>query len=97
MELTSDDVRRVAELARIELTEDETRALVKDLNEILRFVNSLQQVDTEGVEPAYHVVPLENVMREDRVAPSLPVDEALADAPERSGDYFRVPRILEVD
>ncbi|NLU42296.1 MAG: Asp-tRNA(Asn)/Glu-tRNA(Gln) amidotransferase subunit GatC [Firmicutes bacterium] len=97
MELTPDDVKRVAELARIELTEDETRAFVKDLNDILRYVNRLQQVDTEGVEPAYHVVPLENVMRVDCVTPSLPVDEALDGTTGRSGDYFKVPRILDVD
>lgn len=97
MQLTSDDVRRVAELARIELTEEETRAFVKDLNEILRFVNGLQQLDTDGVEPAYQVVPLENVMREDCVTSSLSVDEALSNVPGRSGDYFKVPRILDVD
>jgi aspartyl-tRNA(Asn)/glutamyl-tRNA(Gln) amidotransferase subunit C len=97
MELTPDDVRRVAELARIQLTEDETRAFVRDLNDILKFVNGLQQVDTEGVEPTYHAVARENVMREDCVEPSLSTDEALSNAPDRSGDYFRVPRILEVD
>lgn len=97
MGLTLDDVRRLAELARLELTEDEMRALVKELNGILRYADRLQQLDTNGVEPTLHAVPLENVLREDCVRPSLPVDETLSNAPDRSGDYFRVPRVLETD
>lgn len=97
MRLTLDDIRHVARLARLSLTEDELRSFENDLNSILRYVEQLQQVDTEGVEPTSHAVRLENVMREDQVEPSLPVDEALANAPDRSDDYFRVPRVLEIE
>jgi aspartyl-tRNA(Asn)/glutamyl-tRNA(Gln) amidotransferase subunit C len=95
--LTLDDIRHVARLARLSLTEDELKSFESDLNNILRYVEQLREVDTEGVEPTSHAVRLENVMREDRVEPSLPVDEALANAPDRSDDYFRVPRILETE
>lgn len=97
MGLTLDDIRHVARLARLSLTEDELKSFESDLNNILRYVEQLREVDTEGVEPTSHAVRLENVMREDRVEPSLPVDEALANAPDRSDDYFRVPRILETE
>lgn len=97
MEFSLDEVRHVAELARLELTEEEVRAFVKDLSDILRYVDKLQQLDTSDVEPTLHVVPLQNVMREDRVLPSLSVDEVMSNAPDRSGDFFRVPRILETD
>ncbi len=97
MELTMDDIRHVARLARLELSDEEMKAFGKVLSDILGFVGRLQQLETDGVEPTSHVVPLENVMRDDCVKPSLSVDEALANAPDRSDDYFRVPRILEVD
>lgn len=97
MGLTVDDVRQVARLARVSLSDDELESFVVDLNKVLGFVAKLEELDTTNVEPTSHVVSLKNVMREDRVQPSLTVEEALANAPDRSGDYFRVPRILETD
>lgn len=95
MSLSAADVRWVAHLARLDVTEEELAALTRDLAAIVDYVNQLQQVNTEGVEPLAHAVELTDVFRADEPAPSLPVDEALANAPERKGDYFAVPAVLE--
>jgi len=88
------DVEYLGNLARIFLTEEEKIRLVQDLTSILDYVSHLEKVNTEKVEPCYHVLPLTNVFREDKVEPSLPVEEALRNAPERSGDFFKVPKII---
>lgn len=97
MKLTIDDVKHVARLARLSLSDDELEAFETDLNSILSCVARLQELNTEGVEPTSRVICQTNVMREDRVEPSLSVEEALSNAPDRLDDYFRVPRILETD
>lgn len=84
----------LSELARIALTDEESRRLEQELQTILDYVSQLNTVDTEGVEPTYHVLPVTNVFREDAVEPSLPVEDALANAPDRSGTSFRVPRVI---
>lgn len=90
-----EEVRRVARLARLELDEEELARFTRQLGAILEAFRRLQEVDTEGVDPTFYPLPLHNVMRDDRVRPSLPVDKVLANAPEREGDYFKVPRIIE--
>jgi len=67
----------------------------EQLNGILGYIDKLRVLDTTGVEPTSHAVPLVNVMRDDATRPCLPPDEALANAPERSGQFFRVPKIIE--
>ena len=89
------DVEHVARLTRLELTEAELERMREQLNSILAHLDTLRAVDTEGVEPTSHAVDVVNVMREDDVAPSFPQDAMLANAPDRSGELFRVPRILE--
>lgn len=93
--LTREEVERVARLARLGLTEAEKERFQRELTQILGAFSALQQVDTEGVEPTSHAVPLQNVLRADEVRPSLPRHEALANAPETDAGLFRVPRILE--
>jgi aspartyl-tRNA(Asn)/glutamyl-tRNA(Gln) amidotransferase subunit C len=95
MALSPDDVRWVAHLARLELSEAELEMMARQLSSILDYVNQLQQVNTEGVEPLAHPLPLQNVFRADEPAPSLSVDEALANAPDRRGPFYAVPAVLD--
>ena len=95
MSLTVDDVRWVAHLARLQLSEAEFETMTRQLAKILEYVNHLQQVDTSGVTPLAHPLPLHNVFRDDEPAPSLPVATALANAPARNGDFFGVPAVLD--
>src|SRR5204863_3311633 len=95
MSLTADDVRWVAHLARLQLTDAELEMMTRQLGAILDYVDQLKQVNTEGVEPLAHPLKVHNVFRPDEPRPSLPVDEALANAPARQGDYFAVPAVLE--
>jgi aspartyl-tRNA(Asn)/glutamyl-tRNA(Gln) amidotransferase subunit C len=97
MSLTADEVRWVAHLARLELSDTELADLTRQLGAILDYVQQLQQVDTTGVEPLAHPLPIQNVFRDDEPRPSLPVDAALANAPQRQGDFYRVPPPLSND
>ena len=93
--LSRDDVDHVARLARLALTEAESARMLDQLSNILTYIDKLRRLDTDGVEPTSHAVPLENVMRDDVVEPCLPQTEMLANAPDRVDDFFRVPRIIE--
>jgi aspartyl-tRNA(Asn)/glutamyl-tRNA(Gln) amidotransferase subunit C len=89
------DVEHVARLARLHLTDEELERMRVQLDAILAYIDKLKALDVEGVEPTSHAVPLVNVMRPDVVIESLPQADALANAPDRSGEFFRVPRIIE--
>jgi aspartyl-tRNA(Asn)/glutamyl-tRNA(Gln) amidotransferase subunit C len=92
--ISVDDVRKVAQLARLELAEATIATYTGQLERILDYVAQLERVDTEGVPPTTRAVEVVNVTRQDLVEPT-PVREQLLDlAPEREGDFFRVPRIL---
>src|SRR6185295_2102025 len=93
MSLTAADVRWVAYLARLELSDAELGMMTRQLGAILDYVNQLQQVPTDGVEPLAHPLPIQNVFRADEPAPSLPTDAALANAPDRRGDFYGVPAV----
>lgn len=95
MSISQDDVRWIAHLARLELPAAELEALGRDLNAIVDYVNQLQQVNTDGVEPLAHALDLANVFRDDVPTPSSPVDEILANAPRRTDDYYAVPAVLD--
>ena len=95
MEITKEAVEKVAKLARLEISEAEKAAFVKQLSQILTHVEKLREYDTAGVEPTAAVLGQVNVFRDDVVRPSLPVDQALANAPARDGDGFAVPKIIE--
>jgi aspartyl-tRNA(Asn)/glutamyl-tRNA(Gln) amidotransferase subunit C len=95
MSLSADDVRWVAHLARLELSEDELAIMTPQLQAIVDYVDQLKQINTEGVEPLAHPLPIQNVFRADEPAPSLPVDAALANAPAQQGDFYRVPAVLD--
>jgi len=89
------DVEHVARLARLALTDAEIERMREQLNGILAYIEKLNELDTSDVEPTSHAVPLVNVMRDDEAGPCLPREEALANAPDRAGAFFRVPRIIE--
>ncbi len=89
------DVEHVAKLARLALTEDERAALATQLGQILEHAARVGEVAAADVPPTASPIPRVNVLRDDVAEPSLPVEEALRNAPERDGDRFRVPRIAE--
>ena len=95
MSLTAAQVAHVAKLARLELSDADRERLARQLSAILDYVEQLKQVPTDGVEPLAHPLPLSNVFRPDDPAPSLPVAAALANAPDRQGDFFGVPAVLD--
>jgi aspartyl-tRNA(Asn)/glutamyl-tRNA(Gln) amidotransferase subunit C len=95
MSLTLDQVRWVAHLARLDLDESELETITRQLSAILEYVDQLQKINTDQVEPLAHPLPIHNVFREDEPAPCLTVDAALQNAPDRRGDFYGVPAVLE--
>ena len=95
MSLTNDDVAKVALLARLRLSPEELPTFTGQLNAIVDFVKQLQEPDTSGVEPLAHGIEVRNVFREDVVGPSLPREQALANAPKSNGEGFLVPAVLD--
>lgn len=93
--ISADQVRKVAHLARLRLLDEEVEAMARQLSSIVGYVDLLQQLDTEGVEPLAHPLDVQNVFRADEATQSLPVEQALANAPARRGDFFRVPAVLD--
>ena len=93
--ITLRQVEHVARLARLELSNDEKERMRSQLDAILAYIDKLRQLDTRDVEPTTHAIPIVNVMREDEARPCFPVPDMLANAPDRDGDLFRVPKILE--
>jgi aspartyl-tRNA(Asn)/glutamyl-tRNA(Gln) amidotransferase subunit C len=91
MAISRDEVLHVARLARLELSEDELERFAGQLSAILEAVGKVSELDLAGVEPTAHPLDLVNVWAEDEPQPCLSVDEALANAPDREGDSFRVP------
>jgi aspartyl-tRNA(Asn)/glutamyl-tRNA(Gln) amidotransferase subunit C len=92
--ITTEDVAHVAQLARLKLTEDELEQFTGQLAAVLEHARDVEALDTEGVPPTAHPLPLRNVLRDDEVRPSLDRAEILAAAPSIEADRFRVPRIL---
>jgi aspartyl-tRNA(Asn)/glutamyl-tRNA(Gln) amidotransferase subunit C len=95
MRISPEEVDHVAELARLGLSPEERERMRDQLSVILGYVAMLNELDTSAVPPAAQVIPLANVTRPDVVRPSLSVEQVLANAPARFGDYFRVPPVLD--
>jgi aspartyl-tRNA(Asn)/glutamyl-tRNA(Gln) amidotransferase subunit C len=95
MSLTKTEVEHVARLARLELSESEQEEFTGQLNDILGFVEKLNKLDTANIEPTAHAIPVTNVFRPDQVGTSLDSELALANAPDRVDNFFKVPKILE--
>ncbi len=92
--ISSSDVRKVAKLARLEIPEDQIEAYTEQLEEILSYVDQLQEIDTENVLPTTRAVEVVNAMREDLVEVNCSREDLLNQSPHREGDFFRVPKIL---
>jgi aspartyl-tRNA(Asn)/glutamyl-tRNA(Gln) amidotransferase subunit C len=94
MALSREEVLHVAELARLSLRPEEIEIFTRQLNDILAYVEKLQELDTSGVAPLAHVIPVFNAFREDEVKEGLPPDLALENAPAREEGSFVVPRVI---
>ncbi len=96
MALTIKEVEKVANLARLDLNEGEAETFTDQIGAILSYVEKLNQLNTEGVEPTSHIIPMHNVFREDIIVEPLGQARALANAPDQAeGAYFRVPKVVE--
>jgi aspartyl-tRNA(Asn)/glutamyl-tRNA(Gln) amidotransferase subunit C len=95
MEITVEVVEKVARLARLELGADEKKLFAGQMAAILGYVEKLKELNTDGILPTSHAVPMENAFREDLVRPAIGVEMALANAPDRVESFFRVPKVIE--
>ena len=95
MKITRAEVEHVARLARLELSEQEQVTFTGQMDAILAYVDKLNELDTAGIVPTAHAVPMENSFRDDEPAPCLGIDNALANAPDRVEGFFRVPKVIE--
>jgi len=95
MAIDKETVKEVAHLARIELQPEELEKLSRQLHDILGFIDKLSVLDVEQVAPASHILPISNVLREDKPHICLTPDKALENAPSKNGNFFSVPKIIE--
>ena len=94
-EISKEQVKHVAHLARLAVTEEEVEQLTKDLADIIEYAELLNELDTDNVEPTTHVLEMKNVMRKDEARQWISQEEALKNAPDKKDGLFRVPSILE--
>ena len=95
--ITVDDVRKVAKLARLAIPEEKLPDFTKKFEAILEYVDTLSEVNVEGVEPTSHAIRMSNVLREDVVKPGLDLDKVLQNAPDSDGPFFKVPKVIGGD
>lgn len=95
MSVSKEDVKHIANLARLEFTDDELEKYTKDLAEIVNFANTLSEINVEGVEPTNHILEIKNVFRKDELKPSLDREEILKNAPEKQAGCVSVPKVVE--
>lgn len=92
--ITREEITHVTRLIKLGLDENEFELVAHQLNRLLEYIERLDEIDTSEVEPTFHVIPRSNVFREDTVRPSLSREESLANAPERTGNFFVVPKVM---
>ncbi|MCM8796173.1 MAG: Asp-tRNA(Asn)/Glu-tRNA(Gln) amidotransferase subunit GatC [Candidatus Omnitrophica bacterium] len=95
MAIDKEIVKYLAHLSRIKLEPKELEKLSRQLQDIVDFIDKLKKVDISEIEPTSHILPISNVLREDSARTSLPRDKVLENAPQRHGDFFSVPRVIE--
>ena len=93
--ISKEEVKHVANLARLAISEEETEKLQKQLDSIITFAEQLNELDTENIEPTTHVLHMKNVLREDKASKGLPREEVLKNAPDHQNGQIRVPGIME--
>lgn len=94
MTVTIKDVEHVAKLARLRFTQEELEKFTRQFNQILEYMQKLNELDTSNVEPLSHVIEVSNVFRNDEVRPSYPREEVLKNAPSQDGKFFKVPKVI---
>ena len=94
MKLDKNTVKRIADLSKLEFTSDETAAILKDMNQMLEFIDQLKELDTTNIEPLIHMTEDENVLREDDAISGASQQEALKNAPSKDSTYFKIPKVL---
>lgn len=95
MSVSLSDVDKIAKLARLKFADNEKLKLQKDLNKVLEYIDQLNELDLEGVEPVENINETENVLRKDESEKWLTTEEALKNAPSRTGKFFKVPKVLD--
>jgi aspartyl-tRNA(Asn)/glutamyl-tRNA(Gln) amidotransferase subunit C len=95
MKLSLEEVRHISKLSRLSLSEEEAKLYATQLSKIIDHVEQLNNLDTSAIEPTSHIIPLDNVMADDVLGISLPREEALKNAPDSTGKFYRVPKIIE--
>ena len=94
-QISSDEIRHLSLLCRVAMSDDDVEVMREQMSNILNNISILNRVDTEGIEPTGHSVDLVSVMRDDEVQPSTDIEDILANAPTREGDFIRVRAVLE--
>lgn len=94
MKITREEITHITRLIKLGLDENEFELVADQLNRLLEYIERLDEIDTSEVEPTFHVIPRSNVFREDTVRPSLSREESLANAPERTENFFVVPKVM---
>lgn len=95
MKVSAEEVKKIALLSRLEIKEDRVEAVQQQLSDILSYMEFIEQADISEVEPTAHAVSMSNVMRDDVPQESLPNEDALQNAPEAEGGYFKVPKVIQ--
>jgi len=89
------DIEHIALLARLKLTESEKELFSRQVGSIIEYIDQLNELDTNDVEPTAHILSIKNILREDKLSLSIPQDKAMLNAPEKDGSFYRVPKIIE--
>jgi aspartyl-tRNA(Asn)/glutamyl-tRNA(Gln) amidotransferase subunit C len=97
MSVTREEVQYIAALAKLKFTDEELDNFTKQFNEILEYMETLNEIDTENVEPLSHPLEGENMLREDQVHPGSTHEEALKNAPDSDSEFFRIPKVIKTD
>jgi aspartyl-tRNA(Asn)/glutamyl-tRNA(Gln) amidotransferase subunit C len=95
MSVTKDEVKYIASLSRLEFNESELDDFTNEFNQILNYIDKLNELDTENIEPLSHPIEKKNVFRKDKLVASINRDEALKNAPDKTDEYFKVPKVIK--
>ncbi len=95
MSVTKDEVKYIASLSRLEFNESELEDFTNEFNQILNYIDKLNELDTENIEPLSHPIEKKNVFRNDELVESINRDEALKNAPDKTDEYFKVPKVIK--
>jgi len=93
--ISAEEINKIARLAHLRLNEDEKKRFATEVGRILDYVDKLSEIDTEKIAPLSHTLDIHNIFRNDEVAPSMPRDEALSNAPQKDDRFFRVPKVVK--